>query len=122
MPSRDGKTGRSSGSGLKIDSTVPACCFCLFKTMGFFELSLYITMAVYGIIICFRYLLPFYIIENLSTLLNDVEHCLTSAATIAAIPEEYREDLEMYAVSSLSLQKSSHELAQPRGRPCTDAY
>ena len=90
--------------------------------MSFFELSIYITMAVYATIICFRYSLPCYIIENLSTLLNDVEHCLTSAATIGAIPAEYRADLEMYAVSSLSSQKSSHGLAQPRGRPCWNAY
>jgi hypothetical protein len=91
--------------------------------MGLFELSLYITtMAVYGIIICFRYSLPCYIIENLSTLLDDVEQCLTSAATIGANPAEYRADLEMYGISSLYSQKLSHGLAQPRGRPCSDAY
>ena len=64
--------------------------------MGFLEIfSIYITALAYGIVICFRCLLPWYIIENLSTLLDDVEQRLTSAVTIGAIPAEYRADLEM---------------------------
>lgn len=76
---------------------------------GFLEIFiLYIAaLAVYGIVICLRCLLPCNIIENLSPLLNDVEQCLTSAVTIGAIPAEYRADLEMYG--TLYLQKlSSH--------------
>ena len=76
--------------------------------MGFLEIfSLYIPALAYGIIICFRCLLPWYIIENLSTLLDDVEQRVTSAVTIGAIPAEYMADLEMYG-TLYSLKSSSH--------------
>jgi hypothetical protein len=68
--------------------------------IGFLEIfSLYITtMAVYGITIFFRYSLPCYIVENLSTLLDDVEQCLNSATRIGVIPAENRADLERYGI------------------------
>jgi hypothetical protein len=68
--------------------------------IGFLEIfSMYImAMAVYGIPIFFRYSLPCYIIENLSTSLDDVEQCLNSATTIGVIPAENRADLERYGI------------------------
>ena len=99
--------------------------FCLFRKMGFIEIfTLCITiLAVYGTVICFRSLLPCYIIPNVSTLLNDVEQCLASAMETGAIPavSEYRANLETYGTLH-SLKSSSHRLAQPCKRPCPDAY
>ncbi len=74
--------------------------FCLFRNMGFIEIfTLCITvLAVYATVICFRSLLPRYIIPNVSTLLNDVEQCLASAVESGAIPavSEYRANIETY--------------------------
>ncbi|KAH9029877.1 hypothetical protein EDB85DRAFT_1965274 [Lactarius pseudohatsudake] len=67
--------------------------------MSFIEIITLCTtfLAEYGTVIYFRCLLPCYIIPNVSTLLNDVEQCLASAAETGAIPEdvnEYRANLE----------------------------
>lgn len=90
---------------------------------GFLEIFiLYIAaLAVYGIVICLRCLLPCNIIENLSPLLNDVEQCLTSAVTIGAIPADIGQTsrcMELFTCRSCLLT----DLAQPCGRPGTDAY
>lgn len=70
--------------------------------MGSIEIGIFgiciAVLAVYGIVICFRFLLPRDIIPNVSTLLNDARQCLTSAETMGAIPaaSNHRESLEVY--------------------------
>ncbi|KAH8983186.1 hypothetical protein EDB92DRAFT_1605835 [Lactarius akahatsu] len=86
---------------------------CLFRKMSFIEIfAICITfLAVYGTVIYFRCLLPCYIIPNVSTLLNDVEQCLASAAETGAIPEdvnEYRANLETLASDLARMRLESH--------------
>ncbi len=99
---------------LKTGLTVPTHSifyFRLFENMGFVGIfGLCVTvLAVCGVVICFRCLLPCYIIPNISTLLNDVEQSLTSAVTIGAIAtvSKEREDLETYGTLH-SRVSSSH--------------
>ncbi len=102
-----------------------SCLFHNLNKMGLLEIFglCIIILAVYGVVICFPCILPCYIIPNISTSLNEVEQCLTSAVTIGAIPAVSieRADLETYGTLH-SRKSSSHSLAQPRGRPCADAY
>ncbi|KAI9448678.1 hypothetical protein BJY52DRAFT_306544 [Lactarius psammicola] len=51
---------------------------------------------------------PCYIIPNLSTLLNDVEQCLTSAIAIGVILAEYRAVLETHAGNLARMRIESH--------------
>ena len=77
--------------------------------MGFIEISgLCIAfLAVYGIVIYLRCLLPRDIIENVDRLLKDTKQCLTSAETTGAIPtvSQYSARLETYG--TFHPQKSS---------------
>ena len=55
-------------------------------------------LVVYGIVICFRFLLPRNIIPNISTLLSDARQSLTSAETtgVISVMSDHRESLEAY--------------------------
>ena len=53
---------------------------------------------MYSVIIYLRFILPCYIIPDVSSILNNAEQTLAHAVATGAIPEmsDYRVDLEMY--------------------------
>ncbi|KAH9051002.1 hypothetical protein EDB83DRAFT_2317086 [Lactarius deliciosus] len=63
-----------------------------------------------GVVIYLRHLIPYYIIPNVSSMLNNAERSLAHAVTIGALPEmsDYWVDLEILASRFARMRIESH--------------